>query len=146
MKHGAQSQCLALDNVIVATAEEVLVAINGLQNLVAVENQGVCLVPGLIQSVAPIFSSILIGRQVLVVAPYTVVAADGVGTAHHLDHLYRERLTVERSTVQIDINAIEHFLIAFLRLEKFALRNLVVRFYLQPVVTRNHQRAAGYNH
>ena len=113
MQHRSQRQCFSLYGIIVAACKEILVLVDILQNLVAVQNQRISLVPGLVQAVSPVFCAILVVGEVFVVAPYAVVGTDGVCTTHHLNHLYRQRLAVECIAVEVDVDTVEHFLVAF---------------------------------
>ena len=139
MQHRAQGQRLAPDDVVVVPREERLLALDVFQQLVAVQNQGVRLVPRPAQTAAPVVGVVVVVPQVPIIAPHRGVVADLVGSAENLDHLDGERAAVQFVAVEFDIDAVQQFLETLFRPEQFVFRNLVVGFYVQPTAAPRKQ-------
>ena len=143
VQQGAQRQRLAAEDGGVAGREERFPAVERLEQLVAVQDQGVGLVPRCVEAVAPVVAGVVVAFQIGVVAPFHGVVADLVGAAHHLDHLGSERTSVEFRRAEFDVDAVEQLLESLLRAEELLFGDLVVGLYVEPVAAGAAERRCG---
>ena len=140
MKHRTQRQGFSLYNLVVVSCKGHSCVLKVLKQEVAVQDEGIGLVPGLAEPRAPVLCSILVRSKVAVVAPDCVVRSDHIGTSHNLDHLHREGSAVKHIAVQLYVYTVEELDESFLIGKELVLRHLVIWLHIQPRIAGSQKQ------
>ena len=107
MQHCTQCKSLTLDHLVVVACELYFRILKVFKKKITVKYEGIRLVPCLVKTCPPIWSTVFVFRKIRIVSPDGIIRSNDIGSSHNLDHLHGERPAIEHIAVKFYVDSVQ---------------------------------------